>query len=120
MGLVNPRRRCLVTLELLGPDGQQEFVKFQVGTGLRGSLLLPQEVVKRIGFPETEGITVRLAAGSRIKVPHYLALVVWDGVEKVVALPASGQQPLLGTGLLDNHKLQADIKPGGAVTITAL
>ena len=62
----------------------------------------------------------QVADGSRVKVPRYLALVIWDGVEKVAALPASGHQPLLGTGLLDSHRLNAEIKPGGMVTIEAL
>ena len=120
MGVVDPRRRCVVTLEIRGPDGQQEVVEFQVDTGFSGSLLLPLEVVKRLNLPETESITMRLADSSRVKVPRYLAHVIWDGVEKSVALPASGHQPLLGTGLLDSHRLDAEIKPGGSVTITAL
>ena len=120
LGIVDPRRRCLVTLQLHGPDGQQENVEFQVDTGFSGAILLPLEIVERLGLPETEGVTMRLADGSRVKVPRDLAHVIWDDADKVVALAASGHQPLLGTGLLDGHKLNADIKPGGTVTITAL
>jgi len=120
LGIVDPRRRCLVTLQLHGPDGQQENVEFQVDTGFSGAILLPLEIVERLGFPETEGVTMRLADGSRVKVPRDLAHVIWDDADKVVALAASGHQPLLGTGLLDGHKLNADITPGGTVTITAL
>ncbi len=82
--------------------------------------MLPLEIVERLGLLETEGVTMRLADGSRVKVPRYLGHVIWDGAEKQVSMPASGHQPLLGTGLLDGHKLNADIKPGGIVTITAL
>ena len=120
VGIVDPLRRCLVTLEIHGPSGRQETVEFQVDTGFSGSILLPLEVVKRLGLPETEGITMRLADGSRVGVPRYIVQVVWDGVGKTVALPASGRQPLLGTGLLDGHRLNAAIKPGGRVTIKAL
>ena len=119
-GKVDPRRRCLGSLEVRGPAGQSERVEFQVDTGFSGALLLPQEVVTRLGLAQSNTVDIRLADGSRVEVPRYLAVVMWDGTEKTVALPASGQQPLLGTGLLDNHRLHADIKPGGTVTIMAL
>jgi len=120
VGIVDPLRRCLVTLDIQGPNGQQEAIEFQVDTGFSGALLLPLEIVKRLGLPETEGITMRLADGSRVAVPRYMAQVDWDGVEKTVALPASGRQPLIGTGLLDGHRLTAAIRPGGQVTIEPL
>ncbi len=63
---------------------------------------------------------MRLADGERNTVAVYGAVVVWDGSEKQVAMPNAGRQPLLGTGLLDGHNLNVDIKLGGAVTITAL
>jgi len=107
-------------LDIQGPNGQQEAIEFQVDTGFSGALLLPLEIVKRLGLPETEGITMRLADGSRVAVPRYMAQVDWDGVEKTVALPASGRQPLIGTGLLDGHRLTAAIRPGGQVTIEPL
>lgn len=120
VGHVDPRRRCLVTLEVQGLEGRQQAVEFQVDTGFSGSLLLPLDIVRHLGLPETEEIIMRLADGSRVKVPRYLARVVWDGIEKEIALPASGQQPLLGTALLDGCRLNAEIKPGGTVTIEAL
>ena len=119
-GKVDPRRRCLVSLEVRGPAGRSEMIEFQVDTGFSGALLLSQEVVTRLGLAQSNTVDIRLADGSRVQVPQYIALVMWDGAEKAVALPASGQQPLLGTGLLDGHNLNADIKPGGIVTITAL
>ncbi len=119
-GKVDPRRRCLVMLEVRGPAGQSETIEFLADTGFNGSLLLPLDVVERLGFPETESVTMRLADGSHVKIPRYLAHVVWDGNEKEVALPASGRQPLLGTGLPDGHRLNAEIMPGGTLTIEAL
>lgn len=120
VGIVDPRRRCLVSLDVRGADGQQQTVEFQVDTGFSGSLLLPLEVINRFGLPETEGVIMRLADNSRVEVARYLAQVTWDGHEKTVAIPASGRQPLLGTGLLDGHRLCTDITPGGRVTIERL
>ena len=81
---------------------------------------MPLEVAIRLRLVQEEPVTMRLANGERIIVAVYAAVVVWDGTEKQVTVPASGRQPLLGTGLLDDHNLNADIKPGGTVTITAL
>jgi len=120
VGRVDPRRRCLVLLEVRGPEGQSEMVEFQIDTGFSGSLLLPPEVVSRPGLLQDDSVAMRLADGSRVEVPRYLAKVVWDGIERTVALPASGRQPLLGTGLLDGHRLNAAIRPGGRVTIKPL
>ena len=107
-------------MKIHGPNEQQETVDFQVDTGFSGSILLPLEVVRHLNLPEMEGVTMRLADGSRVEVPRYIAQVLWDGTEKTVALPASGRQPSLGTGLLDGHHLNAAIKLGGRVTIEPL
>ncbi len=93
---------------------------FQVDTGFNGTLQVPLEVAVRLGLVQEEPVTMRLADGERIIVAVYAAVVIWDGAEKQVAMPAAGRQPLLGTGLLDAHNLNVDIKPGGTVTITAL
>lgn len=119
-GRVDSRRRCLVTLEVHGPAGLSEMIEFQVDTGFSGSILLPQETVLRLGLTQSNTVDIRLADGNRVEVPRYLAVVLWDGTEKTVALPASGQQPLLGTGLLDGHRLNAEIRPSGTLTIEAL
>ena len=119
-GKVDPRRRCLISLEVHGPAGQSEMIEFQVDTGFSGALLFPQEVAVRLGLVQSNVVDIRLADGSRVQVPRYVAVVVWDGVERTIALPASGQQPLLGTALLDGHRLNAEIQPGRAVTIESL
>ncbi len=120
LGTVDPRRRAIIRLELRGPNGQQETVDFQVDTGFNGTLQVPLAVALRLGLVQEETVTMRLADGERITVAIYGAVVVWDGSEKQVAMPTAGRQPLLGTGLLDSHNLNIDIKPGGTVTITAL
>jgi predicted aspartyl protease len=48
-GKVDPRRRCLVLLEIRVPEGQSEIIEFQVDTGFSGSLLLPLDIVLRLG-----------------------------------------------------------------------
>lgn len=119
-GKVDPLRRCLVSREVRGPDGQPETVEFQVDSGFSGFLLLPPETVQRLALPRVDGVVMRLADGNRVEVPRYSARIIWDGSERVVTAPASGQQPLIGTGLLDGHRLNAEITPGGTVTIEPL
>ncbi len=120
LATVDPRRRIILTLNLSGPNGQQEAVEFQVDTGFNGSLQLPLAIAVRLGLAQEEAVMMRLSNGSRVQVPVYRVQVSWDGLEKSVDLPAAGQQPLIGTGLLDGHRLNAEIKPGGTVIIEAL
>lgn len=111
-GKVDPLRRCLVSLKVSGSDSQQETIEFQVDSGFSGFLLLPPETVQRLALPRVDGVIMRLADGNRVEVPHYSARIIWNGSERLVTVPASGQQPLVGTGLLDGHRLNAEIKPG--------
>lgn len=119
-GTVDPRRRALITLEVRGPDGQREAVEFQIDTGFNGSIQLPLETVARLGLAQEEPVMMRLSDGSRVSVPIYQGCVMWDGVERPVDFPAAGRQPLVGTRLLDGHKLTVAIKPGGSVKIEPL
>ena len=119
-GRVDPRRQSFVSLQVIGLAGHLETINALVDTGFTGALLLPLGVVQRLGLEPSESVTMRLADGSRVEVPRYLARVIWEGSEKLVSVPASGRQPLLVTGLLDGHRLLIDIVPGGLVSIEAL
>ncbi len=85
-----------------------------------GSLLLTTEIVRRLALQQVGDVAMRLADGSRVDVPRYAARVLWDGSERIITVPASGQQPLIGTALLDGHRLNAEITPGGTVEIEPL
>lgn len=60
---------------------------------------------------------VRLADGSEALLPIHLATIVWDNIEKVVPILASGYKPLLGTALMEGYHLEIDFEDNGLVSL---
>lgn len=47
----------------------------------------------------------------------YLATILWNGVEKDVAVLGMGRRPLIGTALLEDYHLSIDFCDGGKVIV---
>ena len=99
------------------PDVEIEFV---VDTGFLGDLTLPPQDVTALGLPYLEEIAANLADDSYVEVDVHVATIVWDGVGRKVTVLAMGKRPLLGTALLNGHRLSADVEEGGPVRIDEL
>lgn len=50
----------------------------------------------------------RLADGSEALLSIHLTTIVWDNIEKVLPILASGYKPLLGTALMRGYHLEID------------
>lgn len=107
--------RVDVIFRLTGqPDLQIECV---IDTGFEGALTLPPAAVAALGLPYLTELTANLADNTSIRTDVHLATIVWDGVEREVAVLALGERPLLGTALLDGYRLEVTFTDGGAVQI---
>ena len=62
-------------------------------------------------------IHARLADGSEALLSIHLATIVWDSMEKVVPILASGYKPLLGTALMGGYHLEIDFEDNGLVSL---
>jgi clan AA aspartic protease len=118
-GTVRNRHLLLpVTFRFLHqPDITLDFV---VDTGFTGSLTLPPAAVAAMGLPLYTVREVNLADDSRVEVAVHVATIVWDRVERMVFILATGTRPLLGTELLDGNELVAQFAEGGLVTVKTL
>ncbi|WP_339381737.1 hypothetical protein [Dendronalium phyllosphericum] len=47
----------------------------------------------------------------------YLATIVWNGVERNIAVLAMGRRPLIGTALLEDYHLSIDFYEGDTVLV---
>jgi predicted aspartyl protease len=47
----------------------------------------------------------------------HLATIVWDDVEKVVLILASGYKPLLGTAMMEGYHPEIDFEDNGLVSL---
>ena len=116
-GAVNAAFQAIVTLPLLGPDGQFREIDAVVDTGYSGTLTLPTSVVTELGLAYWSIEWATLADGSEVAFHVYYAIVIWDGIARHTYAIAADNVPLLGMALLEGHYLGVDVRDGGRVLI---
>lgn len=65
-------------------------------------------------------IPARLADDSEILLLVHLGSIIWDNVEKIVPLLASGYKPLLGVAMMEDYHLGIDFADNGLVSLEKL
>lgn len=119
-GVVSPDRDPVVVLRLRGRNGREEDVQAVVDTGFRGYIVLPPDLVARLGYPVGIPTGVTLAGNVQQQFATVVATVYWDGqVRDVSALQADGET-LVGMSMLNGYRLMVDSVPGGDVLIEAM
>jgi clan AA aspartic protease len=96
------------------PDFSLDFV---IDTGFNDYLTLPVQAVNAMNLPLYSSIPARFADGSEALLAIHLATVVWNDVEKVVPILASGYKPLLGTAMMEEYHLEIDFEDNGLVSL---
>ena len=97
---------------------QSDFsIDFIIDTGFNDHLTLPPQAVSAMNLPLYSITPARLADGSEALLPIHLATIVWDNIEKVVLILASGYKPLLGTALMAGYHLEIDFEENGLVSL---
>jgi predicted aspartyl protease len=61
-----------------------------------------------------------LADGSIVPVTLYTAIVVWEGIERLIEIVGGDTDPLLGVKLLEGYRLVADFADNGTLQLTRL
>lgn len=116
-GRINDRYEPVITIRVSDPGGKQIEVDAVVDTGFNGFLCLPQEVVESLQMPYLYSRTARMADDQDRNMRLHQAEVVWDGQVRTVEAHASGATALVGMQLMTHHRLEMDIRIGGAVRI---
>ena len=96
------------------PDFSVDFV---IDTGFNDYLTLPIQAVSAMNLPLYSSIPARLADGSEALLSVHSATIIWDDVEKVVPILASGYKPLLGVALMEGYHLEIDFQDNGLVSL---
>lgn len=117
VGFVSPLRHSLVPLAVLDAKGHTQTLSFFLDTGFNGELMLPAATVAALGLTPQGSRFLRLADNSRVEVVIYEAQLIWDGITRTVGVLASGNQPLLGMGLLLGHRFSVEMTIGGRILI---
>lgn len=102
-------------------SGQPDFsINFVIDTGFNDYLTLPPQAVSAMNLPLYSSTPARLADGSETLLSIHLATIVWDNLEKIVPILASGYKPLLGTALMEGYHLEIDFEDNGLVSLEKL
>jgi len=96
------------------PDFSLDFI---IDTGFNDHLTLPPQAVSAMNLPLYSSTQARLADGSEALLSIHLATIVWDNLEKIVPILASGYKPLLGTALMEGYHLEIDFAENGLVSL---
>jgi len=99
------------------PDNLEIEIECVVDTGFEGFLTLPSAVITKLGLHYLGQINAKLADNSNVATNVYLATILWNGVEKDVAVLGMGRRPLIGTALLEDYHLSIDFCDGGTVIV---
>ncbi len=120
LGNVNINREAVIQIAVLSDRKQVKAVRAVIDTGYTGDLMLPTAIVKELGLTLRGIQDTTLGDGSLTMFEMYAGSVIWDGQVRRVEVNASETEFLVGMGLLEEHKLEIEARPGGMVRITAL
>jgi clan AA aspartic protease len=117
-GYVDKTGRVLIPLRVAAPDST-DFIRTEawVDTGFNGELVLPMPVVQQLVLTQSACVTATLGDGQDVVLDVFSCNVEWFGeVISLDVIANQGDVPLIGFGLLKNHRLTVDY-PGENVTI---
>lgn len=99
------------------PERSDVEIECVVDTGFEGFVTLPLAVVAELALPYIARIDANLADNSDVAVNAYLATILWNGVDRDIAVLGMGRRPLIGTALLEDCHLSIDFCDGCMVLV---
>lgn len=117
-GRVDDTGRALVSITVRHPTtGAAAKWTVWIDTGFNGELLAPMPLIEQLGLKSVSTGYAQLATGAQVSIEIYRGVIDWlSGGREVEVLSSAGQVPLLGVGLLCEHKLTINY-PARTVTL---
>lgn len=110
----------MVAVHVRGAAGVTLDVDAQIDTGFTGFLTLPPAAIARLGLSWRSRDRIKLADGRWARFDIYDGVILWDGRPRRVFVDSTDVDPVIGLRLLAGHRLTADFRPGGPVTVEPL
>ena len=118
-GKIVDNQEATIELEIVDAN-DTEKVEAIIDTGFTGELILPGDLIDRLGLPQIGELPITLGDGNEIEVGLYLGMVLWHGENRIVQVLRTGGKPLIGMSLLYGNRLTVDVITDGEVTIETL
>jgi len=99
------------------PERSDVEIECVIDTGFEGFLTLPLAVITELNLAYAGRIDANLADNSNVSTDVYWATILWNGVEREIAVLGMGHRPLIGTALLEDYHLSIDFCDGGTVLV---
>jgi clan AA aspartic protease len=119
-GRVDAQKQATLRLQVFGPSGQSLEATAVIDTGYNGKLTLPIATITALALTPDVTRRVRLADTTRRVLNCFAAEILWAGQRRRILVLEVEGDPLVGTALLDGHRLEIDFVDGDAVSINPL
>ena len=118
-GKIVNNQEAIIELEVTGVV-YPETIEAIIDTGFTEELMLPGDLIERLGLPRIGELPITLGDGNVTDVGLYLAIVEWQGEKRIAQALRTDGKPLIGMSLLYGNRLTLDVLTDGEVTIESL
>ena len=111
-GFVDDKQRALLRVPVSASrNGNRTDIVAWIDTAFNGGLVIPRKQITDLGLMQDSSAEAILANGHSIELETFACFVDWFGNSYETQIIANnGEFPLLGTMLLDGHRLDIDYK----------
>jgi clan AA aspartic protease len=109
-GFVDDRLRALLRVPVSASrDGDRSELLLWIDTAFNGGLVIPRKQIAELGLMKESSAEAILADGNLVELETFACFCDWFGNSYETQIVANdGEYPLLGTMLLDGHRLNID------------
>ena len=109
-GLVDDKLRALLRIPVSASrEGDRNEVLVWIDTAFNGGLVIPRKQIAELRLAKESSAEAILADGNCIELETFACFFDWFGKSyQTQVVGNDGQYPLLGTMLLDGHRLDID------------
>lgn len=119
-GIVANGVEAIISLQLIGRQGQAEVIHAVVDTGFTSDLTLPPSAIRDLNYVQFGTFEITLADGSTVEALVFEGLIEWFGNKRSILVLQTDSDALLGMNLMQDCRLTMDIVPDGKFTIVPL
>ena len=111
-GFVDDKLRALVRVPVSASRGGNRMdIVAWIDTAFNGGLVIPRKLIAQLGLVKESSAEATLADGQCVELETFACFFDWFGESYETQIVANeGTYPLLGTMLLDGHRLDIDYK----------
>ena len=107
-GKIVNNQEAIIELEVTGVVHPQK-IEAVIDTGFTEELMLPGDLIERLGLPRIGELPITLGDGNETDVGLYLAIVEWQDEKRIVQVLWTEGKPLIGMSLLYGNRLTLDV-----------